>query len=799
MVAHALDDGAHAAIAHGEAFAGHAADVGFAVRRPVQGHVADDDVLLRGEGRAGRRIQDDLAAGQALGEIVVGVARQFQRHAGRDEGRETLAGGPVEPEVDGVLGQAGTAVAPRDVAADDGAGHAVDVLDRQPGRHPLAALDGRRGEGEQRLPVERPLQPVVLADPAVAPDLGADVGPVQNVGIVQPARLPVRDGAARLDTVGAPDHVVQGAEAEQGHVLADFPRDEAHEVDGVPRVAREFSAQRGILGRHADRTGVEVADAHHDAAERHQRRGREPELLRPEQGGDDHVAPGLELAVGLHRDAAAQVVQHQRLVGFRQPQLPGQAGVLDARLRRGAGAAVVAADEHHVGMPFRHAGGNRAHADLGHQLDADARVRVGVLQVVDELRQIFDRIDVVVRRRGNQAHARGGQAHLGDPRIDLAPGQFAALAGLGALGHLDLNLARLGQVFARDAEAPGRDLFDGAVARVAVRVGRVAGRVLAALAGVALAADAVHGDRQRLVRLLADGAVRHGAGLEARGDRRDRLDLVERHRRRGRFERQQSAQGGEPLGLVVDQLRVLLERGVVVAAARLLQQVDAARVEQVEFAVPAELVLAVHVERPAAHRGGGERLGMLLRGFARDLGQADALHARRGPGEVAVDQIALEPDRLEDLRPAVGLDRRNTHLGHDLDDALDRGLDVAVDRVRVLRAGQQALADHVVEAGIHQVRVDRLRAVAEQQAEVVHLAGLAGFQHQPDPGPGARADQVVMQPGDGQQRRNRGPAGVHARVRQDQDRGAVRNRGVRGAVQRVQRVRQAGLAPRRVE
>ena len=42
-------------------------------------------------------------------------------------------------------------------------------------------------------------------------------------------------------------------------------------------------------------------------------------------------------------------------------------------------------------------------------------------------------------------------------------------------------------------------------------------------------------------------------------------------------------------------------------------------------------------------------------------------------------------------------------------------------------------------------------------------------------------------------------AGVHARVRQDQDRGAVRNRGVRGAVQRVQGVGQAGFAPPRVE
>src|SRR2546421_5711735 len=40
------------------------------------------------------------------------------------------------------------------------------------------------------------------------------------------------------------------------------------------------------------------------------------------------------------------------------------------------------------------------------QLHADPRVRVDLLQIVDELRQVLDRIDVVVRRRRDQRHAR---------------------------------------------------------------------------------------------------------------------------------------------------------------------------------------------------------------------------------------------------------------------------------------------------------------------------------------------------------------------------------------------------------
>ena len=118
----------------------------------------------------------------------------------------------------------------------------------------------------------------------------------------------------------------------------------------VRGIAGEFFAQFGILRRHADRAGVQMANAHHDATERHQRRGGKTKFLRAEQRGDDHVAAGLQLAVGLHGDAAAQIVQHQGLVRFGQAEFPRHASVLDAGLRRSAGAAIVTADQHHVGV-----------------------------------------------------------------------------------------------------------------------------------------------------------------------------------------------------------------------------------------------------------------------------------------------------------------------------------------------------------------------------------------------------------------------------------------------------------------
>ena len=101
----ASDDGVRAGVADREPLARPAPDIDFPGSRAVQGRVADDDVLVRHEGRAGGRRNDDLAAGQAFAEIVVGVAVQQQRHARRDKCAERLARRAVERQLDGVFRQ----------------------------------------------------------------------------------------------------------------------------------------------------------------------------------------------------------------------------------------------------------------------------------------------------------------------------------------------------------------------------------------------------------------------------------------------------------------------------------------------------------------------------------------------------------------------------------------------------------------------------------------------------------------------------------------------------------------------
>ena len=217
-------------------------------------------------------------------------------------------------QTDGVLRQAGCTEASGDLATGDGADYTMDVADREAGLDPGTAFDRRLAQIEQRRHIERLVESVVLVDLPIASDLRTRIGLVEDVAEIESLRLPVIERHLRLEPIDAADHLLETTEAELGHDLAQVARDEAHEVHHMLRITREAFTQPRILRRDARRTGVEVTDAHHDAADRHQRRGGEPELLGTEQRSDRDIASRLQLPIGLDRDAAAQIVEHEGLV-----------------------------------------------------------------------------------------------------------------------------------------------------------------------------------------------------------------------------------------------------------------------------------------------------------------------------------------------------------------------------------------------------------------------------------------------------------------------------------------------------
>ena len=114
----------------------------------------------------------------------------------------------------------------------------------------------------------------------------------------------------------------------------------------------------------------------------------------------------------------------------------------------------MAGDDDAFGMPLADPRGDGADPDFADELDRDIGFGVAVLQIENQLRQVFDRVDVMVRRWRNQGDTRNAVAQFADVLTDLVPGQLTPFARLGALGDLDLQLVGIDQVMRGDPEAP---------------------------------------------------------------------------------------------------------------------------------------------------------------------------------------------------------------------------------------------------------------------------------------------------------------------------------------------------------
>ena len=130
--------------------------------------------------------------------------------------------------------------------------------------------------------------------------------------------------------------------------------------------------------------------------------------------------------------------------------------------------------------------------------------------------------------------------------------------------------------------------------------------------------------------------------------------------------------------------------------------------------------------RPAS--GEGARVAQCR--FGGNLVETNALDPRRRPGEIGLDDLAREADRIEDLGAAIGLKCRDAHLGHDLEHALADRLDIIPAQLCQRLVKPILLADRG-EGLEGEIGIDRLGAISRKHAEMMDFAGFAGLHHEP--------------------------------------------------------------------
>ena len=456
----------------------------------------------------------------------------------------------------------------------------------------------------------------------------------------------------------------------------------------------------------------------------------------------------------------AQVVAAQGFLDFRQAQFPRRTGVVDGRYGRCTGAAVVTRHGDQVGIGLYDARGDGADAGMRDQLHRYQRGRIYFLQVIDELGQVFDRIDVVVRWRRDQADAGLGIAQPCDQFVDLVAGKLAAFAGLGTLRDLDLQYFGVHQVFGCHTKPSGGNLFDfGRFFRV------VSGRVFAAFTGIGARAEPIHRDGERFVRFGRQRAQRHASRIKSRKNFRGRLHLRQRNWHEVGPQAQQVAQRAGRSTIHVVGIRLVV--GGIAAAYRALQAGDHIRVVHVVLA-------AMHVLQPAPGLDAlGIRPGALrkLASVVLQVGEGRALDAAGDAGKAKRHDLIGQANDFKKLRPAVTADGADAHLRQDLQQAFLQAASIAAaqfHRLVATLAFQRAAAAQRRQGLVGEVGIDGGRADADQAGDLVRVARSAGFDQQVAIATQADVHQVVVDRAGGEQGMDGQAAGLGVAVRQQQ-------------------------------
>ena len=195
--------------------------------------------------------------------------------------------------------------------AQDGAHATVDVGDigAEANRTQMCAGVGRVGHKQRG--VER------LVELAVRGHLGQEVTAVgtRDVGTelagracqhgrqIEQVSLAVARDLDLAQALGMADHLVDGAEAQARHDLAQLLGNKEHKVLDMLGLAAEAATQATVLRRDAGGAGILLAVALHEAAHRDERHGRKAKLLGAQQAGDGNIGAVHELAVGLEHHA----------------------------------------------------------------------------------------------------------------------------------------------------------------------------------------------------------------------------------------------------------------------------------------------------------------------------------------------------------------------------------------------------------------------------------------------------------------------------------------------------------------
>ena len=227
--------------------------------------------------------------------------------------------------------------------------------------------------------------------------------------------------------------------------------------------------------------------------------------IRTQRNGLDHICGGANAAADDQRNMISDSFVTQTLIHSSQRKFYGDSHIVTNTGGGGSSAAAEPVNGNDVCSAAGDPAGDGSDVVYSGYLDDDGFLVIcRFFQGIDQLPQIFDGINIVVRRGRNRICAFRHHSGAGYISYDLGPGQMATDTGFCTLSHLDLDSGSGFQILFVYAEAPGCHLNNGVFA-IGIKI-----FVQPAFAGVIADAQFLRCFGKTGMSVVADGAVAHG-------------------------------------------------------------------------------------------------------------------------------------------------------------------------------------------------------------------------------------------------------------------------------------------------
>src|SRR5207247_10209232 len=103
----------------------------------------------------------------------------------------------------------------------------------------------------------------------------------------------------------------------------------------------------------------------------------------------------------------------------------------------------VSTDGNYIGAGLSYSSHDNANARARNQLHSNTRPGIYLAQIINQLLQVFNAVNIMMRWRRYQGHTGHRTAQFGNVRANLEPGKLSSLTRLRALRHLDFDFLRV--------------------------------------------------------------------------------------------------------------------------------------------------------------------------------------------------------------------------------------------------------------------------------------------------------------------------------------------------------------------